>query len=682
MRLIFKFLGVSAVFAVLFAFHIVCLHTHIAAAQEPASLFVSPAGGSFTVGSTFTVSIFLNTNGESVNAIDMAVRFPADKLQVVSPSSGRSIIGVWVAQPTYDNREGTLRFRGAIPNPGINTSQGLVSAITFRVVSTGLATIRIDDESKVLLNDGKGTDVFGQVGNGVYRLALPPPAGPIVASPDRPDQERWYNTPTATFEWAGDGAVEGYSYVLNDQPVDAPDDISEGTKNSQFYRTISDGNSFFHIKSLRNGVWGGVTHYALKIDTKPPAEFPIAISPNARTSARRVTISFETTDALSGVDRYELKIIPLTPGGAKPTTEQSFFIETESPYITDLEEGDYDIVVRAHDRAGNYVQETQRLEIVQAVFEVVSTQGIRFRGNILMSWAWFWGIIGGLVAILVVVAIVVRRRHHQVHQARESKELPAEIQKKLHELQKLQEKYKRLAIVFLCVAATLSLMGMRVHAADIRLASPVVDMVSRSISNEEIFYIGGFTDVAGAEVVIYYQEVRTGETRSVSVKADTDGRWFYSHETFLPAGRYALWAQTKVGEELSPPTPQVQLEVVPTAFQIGSSKLSYEFVYAVALLVLASILLILVGFILYHFRAERRKRHHMREELRQAEESIRRGFAMLRRDIEEELSAIQRAKSIKDLAEHEKEREARIAEDLARIKSYVGKEIWELEREV
>jgi hypothetical protein len=48
---------------------------------EAAILSLSPPTGTFVIGGTFDVSVFLNTQGESVNAISVFLRFPADKLQ-------------------------------------------------------------------------------------------------------------------------------------------------------------------------------------------------------------------------------------------------------------------------------------------------------------------------------------------------------------------------------------------------------------------------------------------------------------------------------------------------------------------------------------------------------------------------------------------------------------------------
>src|SRR3989344_3937764 len=166
-----------------------------------ASLFVAPPAGIFTVDSTSTVSIYVNTGDNFINAVEANLSFPPDKLQVVSPTAGKSLLQVWVNQPTYSNTAGTLKFQGAVPNPGISTESGLISTVTFRVKSVGNAVLKISDTSQVLLNDGKGTNILGQTTNGVYALTLPPPAGPVVTSPTNPDQEKWYSAENVSFRW-------------------------------------------------------------------------------------------------------------------------------------------------------------------------------------------------------------------------------------------------------------------------------------------------------------------------------------------------------------------------------------------------------------------------------------------------------------------------------------------------
>src|SRR3972149_2604137 len=183
---------------------------------QAATLSVSPSGGTFSVGSTYSVSILLNTEGESINVIDIGLRFPSDKIQLISPSTGQSIVEVWTSPPRFNNQKGEIKLQGGIPG-GINVSRGLVTTLTFRVKQVGTATLRFDDTSRVLWHDGKGTDDLRDTRSGVYTFVLPPPAGPIVASETHPDQSVWYANPNVTFPWAGDAEVQGYRYeVSND----------------------------------------------------------------------------------------------------------------------------------------------------------------------------------------------------------------------------------------------------------------------------------------------------------------------------------------------------------------------------------------------------------------------------------------------------------------------------------
>jgi len=228
---------------------------------EAATLSVGPTGGTFTVGSTFNVSVFLDTEEEAINAIGVSLSFPPDKLQVVSPSIGQSIIGVWTAAPSVNNQAGRIQLQGGIPR-GVTTSNGLITTVTFRVISVGDAFVRFLDDSIVLLHDGVGTDALSETRSGIYKFILPPPAGPAVVSQTHPDQSVWHPNPNVTFKWISQENVDGYSWVFNREPVDIPDDIIDGLRTTVGYTNLGDGIYYFHIKAFRRQSWGGVTPFA------------------------------------------------------------------------------------------------------------------------------------------------------------------------------------------------------------------------------------------------------------------------------------------------------------------------------------------------------------------------------------------------------------------------------------
>ncbi|MEK7465288.1 MAG: cohesin domain-containing protein [Patescibacteria group bacterium] len=657
--------------------------------KNGASLYIAPASGSFTVGNTFSISFYLNTADHFINAVDAEILFPPDKLQVVSPSAASSFIQVWMVAPTFSNAQGSLHFQGVVPAPGINTDAGLISTVTFRVKSAGTVLIKFSDKSRVLLNDGRGTDILNKTTNGIYTLTLPPPEGPIVVSPTHPDQERWYNSNNISFNWGGNNeAVGEVSYILNRNPTDVPDDISEGTRRSVSFKNVPDSVYYFHIKTLRDGVWGGATHYAVKIDATPPAQFPIEVSPSRRTSDTKPILSFITTDNLSGVDHYEIKIISLTNAQnsiLKPNVnggDQTFFIETSSPYMPELALGNYDVIVRVTDHAGNITDSTLRLEMVNSIFQFVNSEGLLVQGGVItISWATLWMIIGVLLVLFGWIAWKVWRSHHHAHFKLNSNILDDPIIKdRMAQLKAKQKEYAK-AILILLIAGSFIMWGRFANAqSDSPIAPPLVNVFSKDVSDEELFYIGGKTEAPRSDVIVYLQNPQSGEVLSETVTADKVGNWFYSHPTFLAAGKYLLWMQAKIGNDLSPPSPQFQLTVSRTSLHLGASRFSAEVVYLVISLVLLLILLGVVAFIFYHFRAGHKKRRLLLQKIKEAEESIRRGFAIVRRDIESELAVIHRLRLKGTFAEEEKKRERKLLEDLESVKKHIGEEVWEMER--
>ena len=667
-------------------FFILFLFLFLGTEAKAATFFVSPSTGTFTVDSTFDVSILLNTEGQSINALEVSLIFPQDKLQIVSPVTSQSIITVWTAQPKFNNQTGRTDLQGGVPG-GINVSSGLIAKITFRVKSVGTATLKFLDNSKVLLNNGKGTDVLEQKINGVYQLTLPPPAGPLVASETHPDQSIWYANPHVALQWASDVEVDNYSYILNEEPVDVPDDIGEGLRASVVYKNVSDGIHYFHIKASKAGGWGGITHFAVKIDAAPPAEFPIDIIPSPRTVRRQPVIQFSTTDALSGINHYELKIIALklqkeeNPG--KNSADQPFFIEVQSPYISSqLELGTYDVIVRAYDKAGNYREGVQRLAVVSPIFEVIPGKGLEILNVFFIPWMWFWIGAGLLFIFLIFISWQVYKWDQSVDLRRAKKQLPEHIKKQLEELRKYQERYggKILLLFFLLGTMVFPIQG--ILGQQVELAPPLITTISRNISNEEIFYIGGKTDSPQTQVLIYLQNLQSGETMSQIVTSDKHGEWFYRYNTFLASGNYRLWVQSKILDQMSPPSPQIEMKVGRTAIQFGVSRISYETLYGGISIVLFLLFLGLIGYILFLGYHGRKKHIQFLKEMREVEEALRRGFAILRRDIEAELAYERKTRPKKSFTPEEKAKEEQTLKDLEAVEQCIGKEVldvWETE---
>ncbi len=323
-----------------------------------ANISISPHTATFQQGAKFDVSFFINTNKNSINSIDLRIKFDANKLMIASPSAGKSIIGVWPQPPVYSNTQGTAKLVGIVPG-GINTESGLITTITFQAISSGEATVEINPSSQILLNDGMGTQVDAQYERGTYMIVPVPPAGPKVFSETHPFSDVWYNNNNPVFSWDKLSGVTDFSFELDDKPFTIPDNISDSKEAIKAYNNLKDGLWYFHIKALKNKIWGSASHFLVRIDTTPPAEFTPVIDSFLTTISSRALISFFTTDDLSGVDHYEVGVL----NKSNSLTESPAFIPAESFYLLPLNvSGTYKVIVRAFDKAHNVRDESIELQ--------------------------------------------------------------------------------------------------------------------------------------------------------------------------------------------------------------------------------------------------------------------------------------------------------------------------------
>ncbi len=670
---------------------------------EAANFSITPSGGTYAVGTTFDVSVIVDTKGQEINAVQVNLAFPADKLQLVSPSTGSSIISIYTTPPKYDNATGRIEIIGGIPN-GINVSSGLITKLTFRVKGIGTAALRFNGESQVLLNDGRGTNVLDNTFGASFKLELPPQQGPIVISDTHPDQESWYRNSNVNLQWdVGLPPADNYSYSISDNPSDVPDDTPETNNTSVSYKSVPDGINYFHIKAFRNGRWGGVSHYGLKIDNSPPAEFQIEINPSARTNLTKPIINFATTDTLSGLDRYEIKILPLKINGrSKAVSDEQLFVDATSPYQTnDLLHGTYQVILRSYDKAGNMREVTKKLEITDSMFWFLGQDGVWLPFGKQVSWSVAFWLLLLLILAATVLAYYMRRWYRVAHSRVENNHLPDSVAKQLAELNQYRQKYGKIAAVFILGVIMSSVVGLQcaqaqtpvevtptqsaptqttttAPATDVQ-TPPVITSFSANIKDDELFYVSGRTTEPNSQVVVHVQSMVDGSAFDFTTSSDKRGDWIYRHNDFLAGGKYSIWAHTKIGDQLSSPSPQVEMDVKPVAINWGNSRITYQSIYIGVIVSLFLLLMVLLVYIVVHALLVRHRRKIFGDKLRQTEDSLKRGFIALRRDIEAELLLIRQAHLNTELSGEQRVREEQLKTDLKSIEDLVGKEMWEVE---
>ena len=372
---------------------------------------ISPRSGSFVEDTLFEVPILINTNLASISKLSLKINFDRDILSIVKPSGGRSIVGFWEEPPRYDNAKGTITYTGSIPE-GIVTESGLIATITFKALGPGHATISVDSASKIFLNDGLETEARTGLGRAEYDILKKPVEGINVFSETHPFPGRWYNNDTPVISWQREGAVTGFSFILDDKPFTIPDNVVDTEETTHSYENLTDGVWYFHVKGMKGGAWGTTSHFVIKIDTVPPAEFT-PTSSNFTASAilaGRTFVSFFTTDNLSGVNHFEVGVVDKN----QPITEAPVLVEAGSPYQIPIgDDSVLKVIVRAIDKAGN-----TRDGFVEVAAPNLALKLIR--GNTTL-------LVGILAVFILIVYYLLRRRFRSLVLEEVKKEIDHDI---------------------------------------------------------------------------------------------------------------------------------------------------------------------------------------------------------------------------------------------------------------
>lgn len=405
--------------------------SHVGATS--ASLYLSPSEGNFFTGSTFTVSIYIDTEKNEINALQIGLKFDPKILQVISQTNGKSFVSEWLTPPNYSNTGGTINFKGGIPG-GIKTSAGLISTVTFRAKAPGKTEITFLDTSKVFLNDGRGTPLEVIFSNGAYDISAVYPEGPKISSSTHPNLNVWYNNSSPIFSWEKEQEVDGFSFTLDQNVYGMPDDENEGIITQTSYEGLQSGIWYFHLKTKKNGMWGKTSDFLIRIDTQPPRDFNISFD------QKNSLLSFSASDPLSGIDHYEIGVVDVTD---PKTSLAPFFVEARSPYkIPFKKTGKFKILVRALDKAGNLSREEENLAI-SLPFLSFTDQNVLL-GSIVVSKTLFYA--SGAGFLILIGFFLFRLFERRDLRKRLTKEIK-EAEKEINDVKKLQKKIQNTGLL-------------------------------------------------------------------------------------------------------------------------------------------------------------------------------------------------------------------------------------------
>lgn len=132
-----------------------------------ARIFFEPAGGKYKVGDNISLSVYVDTENETINAVELGLNIPK-LLRIKDISKNGSIIQLWIGEPSYSGD--TAQLIGGIPS-GIKTNRGLIGKINLGASAIGQGSIGFLPNSSVLLNDGNGTKLSLQmVSNEIFEI--------------------------------------------------------------------------------------------------------------------------------------------------------------------------------------------------------------------------------------------------------------------------------------------------------------------------------------------------------------------------------------------------------------------------------------------------------------------------------------------------------------------------------
>ena len=354
-----------------------------------ATLSVIPVTSQIGIGDKITVELRIDSAGIGFNAAQATIKFPKDVLNVTSIDKSGSAFSFWLEEPKFSNTDGTITFTGGTPF-GVSGASVSVLKIDFQAKSSGNGTLSVTN-SAITASDGSGTNILSKTNDGVIsvvpvgvvpviteaqvaspqivRTPVPSPllpSKPVLKIPLYPEGN-WY-TLTSPFiaSWNLPNDISGVSTLLNKSLNSVPAEKSEGLFDNKTFGVLQDGVWYLHVRFQNNIGWGSTTNYKMSVDTTPPHGFDLKVLEGNQTENPTPTLQFKTTDALSGIKEYQVRVNNDDPIIIPGTDFKGIFkLPLQMP-------GKKKILVKAVDFASNGIEANVDVEILPIVSPVIT----------------------------------------------------------------------------------------------------------------------------------------------------------------------------------------------------------------------------------------------------------------------------------------------------------------------
>jgi len=358
---LFVLAGLAGLVFIIFVIYLLMFTNYVRHKREPFVLYNStlrlqPESGLFNLEYEEDISVVVNTGAENVNAFNVSLKFDPTKIKVEEAAFEDSVCSHTV-EKTINNKKGTIDISCITENLGFNGENGHIVDLKIKPLATGQFSIEFTDDSKVLADDGLGTNVLRQTTSGSYQvesalesLNLTSDTNwlntkPIIFSPTHPNSSRAYSKNQATFVWSNQNQ-KSYAFSFDNNPDAVPRTTNITLAKSATFDIPTSGIYYLHLAPIYMGKLGPVAQYKIIADLEPPTDLKISASSYDVESGDIVHLVFSANDFFSGLEKtYYLNV-----------DESLFYPVSHETYIPLIDPGTHTVRVRAYDKAGNYTE--------------------------------------------------------------------------------------------------------------------------------------------------------------------------------------------------------------------------------------------------------------------------------------------------------------------------------------
>jgi len=308
-----------------------------------ASLYFYPQSVTLSPGEEVLVDIRIDTAGKSINAVELEGALSGVAATMRNIDNSGSALGIFVEAPTVKGKSAFRLVGGA---PAGLSGEKLLARIALRAEIPGTSILSFTPgKTRVLLADGTGNGASLKFLDTTIKVLSKPKDYIAISSLSHPDQNQWYATDKAQLQFTFD-PKSSYSYLVTLDPLAEPDGTADKPEGAATWNgetkleDLPEGVSYFVVKKIGST---SVSRYRLMNDTSKPAWVEVKKNNGAPETEGRPFLTFLASDAISGVEYYEMRVNasdPVTVASPQPLPDEYKILS-----------------LRAYDRAGNYIEE-------------------------------------------------------------------------------------------------------------------------------------------------------------------------------------------------------------------------------------------------------------------------------------------------------------------------------------